>query len=139
MSVLFLEIRVGAGVLHGHVLRLACGVAAHDGLRSRLGLGVEADSIFEVAWVVDMIEVFLVDVATVGLLEGALGTVGAVTRGLTWGNGLGVVLPGRVCVSDSVVHLLEAVEHRFVAGLGGLGFLGNRLGFICGKLTVKIH
>jgi len=108
--------RVGPSVLYGHSLRLASRVATHLGLHDRrlLGLRVEADSIFDVAWVIYVVIVFLVNIARVGLLERACAAVRAVTHGLLGSDCLRVVLPSRICVSDSVVHLLKAFEHQLV-------------------------
>lgn len=74
MAELLVDIRLGTGVLHRYVLRFACWVAAHDVLVQvrLLGVWVEANSIFDVVGVINVIEVLLVDdVARVGLLEGS--------------------------------------------------------------------
>ena len=102
-----------------------------------MGLRVETDSVFDVARVIYVVKVFLVNIARVGLLEGTC-AIGAITRVLLRSDCLRVCLPCRVCVSDSVVHLLKAVEHRF-AGLVWSFLLGKCFNLICGILTVKVH
>ena len=88
-----------------------------------------------------MIVILLVHVAGVGLLEGPRGTcrLRRVSGALWRDESLRVRLAGRIRVSISKVHLLEAVEHRLMARHYTLLVRQNLLILNCGKITVKVH
>lgn len=118
MAVLLVDLGVGPCVLHRHVLRLAAVpwvAARHDFhvLSVSWVRGVKPDSRL-LHFEIGVIEVFLVDIARLGLLEGPWGSLRVVPDALARLQGRTVGLSGRVSVSDSVVHLLEATEHGFV-------------------------
>ena len=101
LAVLFVQICVGARVLQRYVLALAGRVAAdHEFVARVVRVGLEADPVLVVLGHIDVIEVLLlrlVNVAGVGLLQGAGLPVGGVTmRLLRWQHGLRVGLAARL-------------------------------------------
>ena len=102
LAVLFVQICVGARVLQRYVLALAGRVPADHEFVARVvvRVGLEADPVLVVLGHIDVVEVLLlrlVNVAGVGLLQGAGLPVGGVPmRLLRWQHGLRVGLAARL-------------------------------------------